>query len=101
MISPHTPPGTQVCCIDDTPGHYGPVPLTKGSYYTVKEIVNTMVGATPFGVFLEEVNYDVETFDMRVLRTFRMSFSLARFRYIELPKTLNCLLEETKIKELA
>lgn len=51
MISPDTPPGTDVVCIDASPGVYGPVNLTLGWFYTVKRIEKCIL---PYAVVVEE-----------------------------------------------
>ena len=85
MISPHTPPGTEVCCIDDSPGPYGPTGLSKGAYYTIKSIE---IGLTSCGfvAILGEIQ-PLEVYDQR-FGPVVAGFGLYRFRYLETPKKL-------------
>lgn len=81
MISPNTPPGTLVCCIDNSPGNYGPVGLTLGGYYTIDSIVKAQSGvavATLVEVAPELV-FDIPYGPML------LGFSLSRFRYLCIP----------------
>lgn len=90
MISPHTPPGTYIVCIDDIAnGQYNKSSvknldgLKKGSVYTVKNIEpydNTLSG---FIVVLNEIRRRVKEVD---------GYDIARFKKLELPKSITSLL---------
>lgn len=93
MISPHTPPGTQVCCIDATPGRFGFTGLTRGAYYTVQSIEIGAEGG--FLAILEGIEPPWGYLPPRGL--VRVGYDLRRFRPLELPKImyeLGCELED-------
>ncbi len=66
MISPHTPPGTKVVCVDvSSDGKYmssfwigGLGGLQEGHIYTVKEIYPTQRAISGFAVLLHEIDRD-------------------------------------------
>lgn len=90
MISPQTPPGTVVCCINDAPGPYGPVDLVRGKYYTIKQIALSY--DNNFVATVSELKPPI-LFDSR-LGKLVIGFGLERFRYIDLPESLTNLLHE-------
>ena len=83
MISPHTPPGTKVICIDAC-GEFPDVePLVEGETYTVRRIgVGLIRGFPAFGCFLEEI------INGKAVTGREWSYGLRRFR---LPVTLDTL----------
>lgn len=93
MIRPDTPPGTEIVCIDDSPGRYGPSGLVKGGIYTVnsieqgldKEPLVIVYEVTPTVAF--EPPYGM----------LNLGFLLSRFRYLDLPPCLTELLKTTRI----
>lgn len=100
MISPQTPPGTKIICIDaDANGKYmsaiwlgGLDGLQKGQIYTVRMIYPTKRTVSGFGVLLHEI-----------MRGGNHGWAIDRFKYLELPKCLTDALDtqpmsgETKI----
>jgi hypothetical protein len=80
MISPHTPPGTKVVCIDasGTEIHDGvtPCPLVEGAVYTLAQI--EMWEGRLFALVVEIGD--------------REAFALRRFRRLDLPESLTKLL---------
>jgi hypothetical protein len=95
MISPDTPPGTEIVCIDDSDGAYGPSRLCKGSVYTLKSIEQTL--DHDFVAVLHEVPPGV-AYDM-AFGKLNTGYLLCRFRYLEIPRSLSSLLTE-KVREL-
>lgn len=89
MISPNTPPGTEVVCIEDGPGRYGPVPIKKGEIYTVSQIV---MGIHEPGAFLQEVP-PIEGWDPARGKV-TICFGLERFRPLVIPPSLTMLLHD-------
>lgn len=90
MISPETPPGTEIVCIDDSDGVYGPSNLSMGEIYTLKTIEMGVHGdhlAT-----LHEVPPGV-TYDM-ARGVLNVGYLLCRFRLLEIPRSLSSLLTE-------
>ena len=91
MLSPHTPPGTRVVCIDDESlgrynvrrSAYGLDGLTKGETYTVKRIEAFHLTTSGFLVVLAEVTRP---------RGRIAGFALERFRRVDLPECLTSLL---------
>lgn len=86
MISPHTPPGTLVVCVDDkvkaflVPIFAGPRcekldGLKRGRIYTVRKIIPDSIERGSFMVMLVEIDrcnvvtpgYDLRRFDIAVL----------------------------------
>jgi hypothetical protein len=95
MISPDTPPGTEIVCIDDSDGAYGPSRLCKGSVYTLKSIEESIDG--DFVATLHEVEPQT-VYDVRYC-FINAGWLLCRFRLLEIPKSLSSLLTE-KTREL-
>jgi hypothetical protein len=94
MISPDTPPGTEIVCIDDSDGAYGPSRLTLGEVYTLRSIEMGVDG--DFVATLHEVPPGV-TYNM-ALGVLNLGYLLCRFRRLELPNSLTELLTEQPIK---
>jgi hypothetical protein len=94
MISPDTPPGTEIVCIDDSDGAYGPSRLTLGQVYTLRAITIGIDG--DFVATLHEVAPGV-TYNM-ALGVLNLGYLLCRFRRLELPNSLTELLTEQPIK---
>lgn len=92
MISPNTPPGTDVVCIDDSPGRYGETGLRRGGYYTVDRIVPGI--HENFVVLLKDFPLP---FGWTIIGLCVIGFSLRRFRYLELPKELSSLQRPERI----
>lgn len=90
MIRPDTPPGTEIVCIDDSPGAYGPSGLRKGEIYTVKSI-ETAIDRDAV-VIVYEVKPGV-AFEPPYGRL-NTGYLLSRFRYLDLPPCLIELLVE-------
>lgn len=88
MISPDTPPGTEVVCIDDSPGAYGPTNLRMGDVYTLRSIEESVDG--DFVATLHEVPLQT-VYDIRFCYL-QTGYLLCRFRYLEIPNSLNELL---------
>ncbi len=91
MISPGTPPGTDVICIDDAPGPYGDGGVSKGGIYTVDRIEPCVTGG--FSVFLREVRPWESYAPPWGLVT--IGFDPKRFRYLEIHKSLTELLTQS------
>jgi hypothetical protein len=88
MISPHTPRGTDIVCVNDTPGRYGSGGLQKGTVYTVDYIEKSIMGG-----------HVVMLVEIRPWKAFHpvwgpvhVGFELRRFRYLDIPKSLTDLL---------
>lgn len=96
MISASTPPGTDVVCIEAGPGPYcNDTKLTKGSVYTIEQIVPSIDGcfcATLVGI--EPPTGYHPAFGM-----VHIGFELHRFRYLDIPRSLTKLLETTPIEK--
>jgi hypothetical protein len=88
MISPHTPPGTEIVCIEDRPGRFGPVPLKKGDIYTLAKIE---MGLDKPCAFLQEVPAPDGWHPAhgKVI----VGFDLERFRPLDIPPCLSALLQ--------
>lgn len=94
MISPDTRPGTDVICIDDSPGRYGACALTRGGIYTVDRIgkglhdqfIAILAGVQP------KISYEQPWGKVIV------GFALRRFRYIEISKELTELLAQPRVR---
>ena len=98
MISPHTPPGTKVVCIDAKPSvgryasgykvaHHGMDGLAEGPVYTVREIIPCRYAHAGLVVVLDEI--------VRPLiggNDWTRGFALNRFRRAELPRVLTDIL---------
>lgn len=94
MISPHTPPGTRVVCIDAkvhlrfANAHipkrpYSADPLIEGHTYTVDQVILTRRLKSGYAVVLVERGWN--------------GFALERFRLAELPRCLTQILEGAPI----
>lgn len=94
MISPDTPPGTEIVCIDDSDGAYGPSRLSIGEVYTLRSIEMGVDG--DFVATLHEVPPGT-TYNM-AFGVLNIGYLLCRFRYLELPNSLTELLTEQPIK---
>jgi len=76
MISPNTPPGTEVIALGNAPAVYGLKPLKKGRTYIIARIVKTtegwgvVVAGMPVGRFVTEY-HKVDVY-----------YSLRAFRYL-------------------
>jgi hypothetical protein len=85
MISPHTPAGTKIVCVDASPnGKYtsaiwigGLDGLQQGGIYTVKAIYPTDRAISGFAVLLQEIERDRN-----------QGWAIDRFRYLELPSSI-------------
>ena len=103
MISPHTPPGTKIVCIDAEPHPryaVGPVcdsdmdGLTENAVYTVDKIIPWAPNSRGFVVCLGEII-------RRPRGDYPLSgFALDRFRRLELPSSLTSILETAPIRDL-
>lgn len=96
MISPDTPPGTEVVCVQAGPGRYGDGGLRRGAIYTVERIAPAIDGG--YVVVLTEIPpWQTYTPPWELVG---IGFELRRFRYLDLPASLTNLLEEaTRVKE--
>lgn len=98
MISPHTPAGTKVVCIDaDADGKYmcatwvgGLGSLQEGGVYTVKAIYPTRRAISGFGVLLHEIERDEGH-----------GWAIDRFCYLDLPLCLTDALNARPVKDKA
>jgi hypothetical protein len=88
MISPHTPRGTDIVCVNDTPGRYGSGGLQKGVVYTVDYIEKSIMGGHV--VMLVEIK-PWKAFHP-VWGPVHVGFELRRFRYLDIPKSIMNLL---------
>ncbi len=100
MISPHTPPGTRIVCIDAelhrrfnihgfffTSSMDG---LTKDAVYTVRDVIPDETCIDHFEVRLVEIE-----------RPCHGGYALSRFRYLELPRSLTNVLTSATVEERA
>ncbi len=98
MISPHTPPGTKIVCVDAdlhrrfnihgffyTSSMDG---LAKNAIYTVRDVVPDETCIDKFEVRLVEIE-----------RPCNGGYALSRFRYLELPRVLTDVLDGERLKE--
>jgi hypothetical protein len=92
VISPHTPPGTKIVCINDKRAI---APIKKNAVYTVAQIVPVEKSPSKFHVILVEIEIGITWQTM----TDAKGFSLHRFRYLDLPKSLTNLLNVQPVKE--
>jgi len=92
MISPHTPPGTEIVCIDSSAGPLGSCDLTDGAIYTVARIVPALCDRHV--VLLAELPLTQIYEPPWGLVT--VGFELKRFRYLDIPDSLVVLLRENK-----
>jgi hypothetical protein len=88
MISPHTPPGTEIVCIEDRPGRYGAVPVKKGEIYTLDKIV---MGLDKPCAFLQGIAPPRSLHPVHGEIT--IGFGLERFRPLDIPPCLSALLQ--------
>ena len=98
MISPNTPPGTEVICIDDDPDSYtypntyylGDLDgLMKGEIYTVKEIIPAMPA------YKTKSEYEVVVHEIH--RIGGRGFAIERFRYLDIAKLDSLLKLDTPV----
>jgi hypothetical protein len=89
---PNTPPGTDVVCVDSRPGRFGETGLRLGGYYVVDEIVEGLSGEFVVKLcgFECKLKFDVSGPCI-------VGFSLCRFRYLELPKSLEALQRRRRV----
>lgn len=87
MISPDTAPGTLVVCLDPSPGPFGPTPLKRGGCYTIKGILPSNDSFVATLMEFPPMMFFSETRGMMEL-----GYSLKRFRYLRIPRTLTSLL---------
>lgn len=81
MISPHTPPGTRVVCVDAE----GALQLVEGGTYTLSKI--TRDGNDFFAEIEGPYSYE------------QNGWFLSRFRRLDLPESLTRLLHAAPVKE--
>ena len=93
MISPDTPPGTEIICIDATAGAYGPVRLAHGAIYTVERIESALYGGYIVLLSGLPLSQACEPPWGQVM----VGFDLRRFRYLEIPDSLFALLQSNTI----
>lgn len=97
MISPDTPAGAEVICIDDSPGPYGDGGLKRGALYTVARVVRAIGGGHV--VLLEEIApWQGYAPPWGLLS---IGFELKRFRYLDIPGSLTRLLQAAGERERA
>jgi hypothetical protein len=89
MISPDTPPGADIICIDDSPGDYGSGGLVKGGVYTLARVEICVTGG--YGAFLQEIP-PWESY-APPWGLVAVGFELRRFRRLDLPTCLTALLD--------
>ncbi len=98
MISPRTPPGTKIICIDadlhrrfNVHGFFFTSSmdgLTKGAVYTVRDVQPDETCVDKFEVRLLEIE-----------RPCHGGYALSRFRYLELPRTLTDVLHAEPVQD--
>lgn len=89
MISPDTPPGAEIVCVDAAPGRYGDGGLTRGAVYTVARIVRAIDGGHV--VLLDEIPpWEIYAPPWGLIV---IGFELRRFRYLDIPRELTVLLD--------
>ena len=94
MISSNTPPGTEVVCIEATPGRYGDGGLRRGAIYTVERIAPAIDGGHV--VVLGEIPpWQTYTPPWGLIG---IGFELRRFRYLDIPDSLTRLLEDAPVE---
>jgi hypothetical protein len=91
MISPDTPPGTEIVCLDASPGPYGCGGLTTGEFYTVERVERTLDNRNIVLVAELPLTQAYEPPWGIVI----IGFELRRFRYLDIPDALSELLGET------
>lgn len=90
MIRPDTAPGTEVVCIDDSPGKYGNSGLHMGEIYVVDKICEAISGNHV--VFLSDVPpWEGYAAPWGIVY---IGFELRRFRYLDIPSSLTGLLTD-------
>jgi len=89
MISPETPPGTEVVCIDAAAGPYGDGGLQRGGIYTVDRIAPA-IGGGHVVVLAEIAPWEIYSPPWGLVG---IGFDLKRFRYLDIPRSLTELLE--------
>ncbi|GLI93706.1 hypothetical protein [Methylocystis echinoides] len=94
MISPETPPGTEVVCVEAGPGRYGDGGLRRGAIYTVERIAPAIDGGHVV-VLTEIPPWQTYTPPWGLVG---IGFELRRFRYLDLPASLTALLEESPVE---
>jgi hypothetical protein len=95
MISPNTPPGSEIICIDTSRGRYGPIELTKGDIYVVQQIERAITA--DFLVLLEGEK-PVFAYDPHY-GAVQLGYGLWCFRPLIIPQSLTALLT-TKYRQL-
>jgi hypothetical protein len=90
MISPNTPPGTEVVCVEAGPGRFGDGGLRRGAIYTVERIAPAINGGHVV-VLTEIPPWQTYTPPWGLVG---IGFELRRFRYLDLPASLTGLLDE-------
>lgn len=94
MISPNTPPGTEVVCVEAGPGRFGDGGLQRGAIYTVERITPAIDGGHV--VVLSEIQpWQGYAAPWGVVG---IGFELRRFRYLDLPGSLTRLLEGAQLE---
>ena len=96
MISPHTPPGTQIVCVDvSSNGKYlnafwvgGLDGLKQGQIYTVKAVYPTHRATSGFAVLLCEIE-----------REGGQGWAIDRFRYLDLPASITDALKARPVTD--
>lgn len=97
MISPDTPPGTEVVCCDASPGEFGDLGLTFGAIYTIETIEFGLSGVYVAKVFeVQPIEDYVVPFGL-----VQVGLGLGRLRYLDIPPELTMLLEDVPVEELA
>lgn len=91
MISPDTPPGTEVVCVEAGPGRYGDGGLRRGEIYIVDRITPAIDGGH-VAVLREIPPWQTYAPPWGLVG---VGFELRRFRYLDLPRSLTGLLEAT------
>ncbi|MBM3574628.1 MAG: hypothetical protein FJX39_02780 [Alphaproteobacteria bacterium] len=94
MIAKDTPPGTDIVCINASPGDYGPTGLHLGAVYTLDRI-ESCVGET-YAALLKEM-HPVLSYAPPWGRVI-IGYELSRFRYLDLPDGLTRLLDEEQLE---
>ena len=100
MIPLNTPPGTEIVCVDDSPGRWkhpayvrpsgGMDGLSRGAIYTVRDFVMTVHGV--LSVRLNEIARPIRPADV-----FEVGFLPERFRLLEVHPSLTALLDANPV----
>ncbi len=93
MISPDTPPGTEIICIDASAGPYGPVGLALGEIYTIERIESALYDGHV--VLLSELPHS-QAYEPPWGQV-TIGFNPRRFRYLDVPDSLVALLHKHAI----